>query len=71
LTARAASTYSKEEADFDSAIQRFESSHTRKSGPTAVSAERPAFLGIAAAEQPLSIERLLSEGWEIAGYASG
>ena len=27
--------------------------------------------GIAAAEQPLSVERLLSEGWEIAGYASG
>src|SRR5579872_911344 len=26
---------------------------------------------IAAAEPPLSIERLLSEGWEIAGYASG
>ncbi len=27
--------------------------------------------GLAAAEPPLSIERLLSEGWEIAGYASG
>ncbi len=27
--------------------------------------------GVAAAEPPLSIERLLSEGWEIAGYASG
>jgi hypothetical protein len=27
--------------------------------------------GFAAAEPPLSIERLLSEGWEIAGYASG
>lgn len=26
---------------------------------------------IAAAEPPLSIERLLAEGWEIAGYASG
>jgi hypothetical protein len=26
---------------------------------------------IAVAEPPLSIERLLSEGWEIAGYASG
>lgn len=26
---------------------------------------------IAAAEPPLSVERLLSEGWEIAGYASG
>jgi hypothetical protein len=26
---------------------------------------------IAAAEPPQSIERLLSEGWEIAGYASG
>jgi hypothetical protein len=26
---------------------------------------------IAAAEPALSIERLLSEGWEIAGYASG
>ena len=28
-------------------------------------------LGIAAAEAPLSIEQLLSEGWQIAGYASG
>jgi hypothetical protein len=27
--------------------------------------------GLTAAEPPLSIERLLSEGWEIAGYASG
>ena len=27
--------------------------------------------GFAAAEPPLSIERLLAEGWEIAGYASG
>ena len=27
--------------------------------------------GVAAAESPLSIEGLLSEGWEIAGYASG
>lgn len=27
--------------------------------------------GFAAAEPPLSIGRLLSEGWEIAGYASG
>jgi hypothetical protein len=27
--------------------------------------------GAAAAEPPLSIERLLSDGWEIAGYASG
>jgi hypothetical protein len=27
--------------------------------------------GFAAAGPPLSIERLLSEGWEIAGYASG
>lgn len=27
--------------------------------------------GFAAAEPPLSIARLLSEGWEIAGYASG
>ena len=26
---------------------------------------------IGAAEPPLSIERLLAEGWEIAGYASG
>jgi hypothetical protein len=26
---------------------------------------------IAAAEPPLSLERLLAEGWEIAGYASG
>ena len=26
---------------------------------------------IAAADPPLSIERLLSDGWEIAGYASG
>jgi hypothetical protein len=28
-------------------------------------------VGTAAADPPLSIERLLSEGWEIAGYASG
>jgi hypothetical protein len=27
--------------------------------------------GFAAAESPQSIEKLLSEGWEIAGYASG
>ena len=27
--------------------------------------------GLAAAEPPLSVERLLAEGWEIAGYASG
>ncbi len=27
--------------------------------------------GLAEAEQPLTIERLLSAGWEIAGYASG
>ncbi len=27
--------------------------------------------GLAAAEPPLTIERLLAEGWEIAGYASG
>jgi hypothetical protein len=27
--------------------------------------------GLAAAEPTLSIERLLAEGWEIAGYASG
>ncbi len=27
--------------------------------------------GVAAAEPPLSIGRLLSQGWEIAGYASG
>ena len=27
--------------------------------------------GMAAAEPPLSIERLLAEGWEIAGFASG
>jgi hypothetical protein len=28
-------------------------------------------IGAAVAEPPLTIERLLSEGWEIAGYASG
>jgi len=27
--------------------------------------------GLAAAEPPLTIERLLADGWEIAGYASG
>jgi hypothetical protein len=27
--------------------------------------------GVTAAEPPLTIERLLAEGWEIAGYASG
>jgi hypothetical protein len=27
--------------------------------------------GLAAAESPLTIERLLADGWEIAGYASG
>ena len=27
--------------------------------------------GFAAAEPPLSIERLLADGWETAGYASG
>ena len=27
--------------------------------------------GLAAAEPPQSIEELLSQGWEIAGYASG
>ena len=27
--------------------------------------------GLAAAETPLTIEQLLSQGWEIAGYASG
>jgi hypothetical protein len=27
--------------------------------------------GFAAAEPPLTIERLLADGWEIAGYASG
>jgi hypothetical protein len=27
--------------------------------------------GVASAEPPLSVGRLLSEGWEIAGYASG
>jgi hypothetical protein len=27
--------------------------------------------GLAAAEPPLTVERLLADGWEIAGYASG
>ena len=27
--------------------------------------------GLAAAEPPLTIERLIGEGWEIAGYTSG
>ena len=27
--------------------------------------------GVALAETPLSIERLLSEGWDLAGYVSG
>jgi hypothetical protein len=27
--------------------------------------------GLAAAEPPLTIEKLLADGWEIAGYASG
>jgi hypothetical protein len=30
-----------------------------------------AFAGLAAAEPPLTIEKLLADGWEIAGYASG
>jgi hypothetical protein len=28
-------------------------------------------LGVRAAELPLTIEQLLAQGWEIAGYASG
>jgi hypothetical protein len=28
-------------------------------------------LGASAAEPPLTIEQLLAQGWEIAGYASG
>ncbi len=30
-----------------------------------------AAVGLAAAEPPWTIERLIGEGWEIAGYASG
>jgi hypothetical protein len=30
-----------------------------------------AVTGLAAAEPPLTIERLIGEGWEIAGYTSG
>jgi hypothetical protein len=31
----------------------------------------PAASSLAAAETPLTIEQLLAQGWEIAGYASG